>query len=146
MSRPALRIIDGDHAGFRQIVVETLQNRDFGKLDEAPLGQIRLDHRQRAKRDALPGQRGGAQQVEILEDRATDTPRLADQAKWISYGPARKSSAGLVGLYQDGKTEMAPHMPTNPANMKNALGSSYEFWVDHEAELAERFSAWLSLS
>lgn len=77
---------------------------------------------------------------------ATDTQRLADQAKWISYGPARKSSAALVGLYQDGKTEMAPHMPTNPDNMKNALGSSYDFWVDHESELAERFNAWLAAS
>ena len=73
---------------------------------------------------------------------ATDTQRLADQAKWISYGPARKSSAPLVGLYQDGKTQMAPHMPTNPDNMKNALASSYEFWVDRESELAERFGAW----
>ncbi|SDL42354.1 ABC transporter substrate-binding protein [Paracoccus chinensis] len=77
---------------------------------------------------------------------ATDTQRLADQAKWISYGPARKSSAGLVGLYHDGKTEMAPNMPTSPENMKNALGSSYDFWVDHEAELTERFNAWLSAS
>ena len=75
---------------------------------------------------------------------ATDTQRLADQAKWISYGPARKSSASLVGLYSDGKTEMAPHMPTNPDNMKNALPSSYEFWVDRDAELNERFNAWLA--
>ena len=28
---------------------------------------------------------------------ATDTQRLADQAKYISYGPARNSSAPLVG-------------------------------------------------
>ena len=92
--------------------------------------------------------KGAGKQEQALEfiKFATDTQRLADQAKWISYGPARKSSAGLVGLYQDGKTEMAPHMPTNPDNMTNALASSYEFWVDHEAELAERFSAWLSLS
>lgn len=92
--------------------------------------------------------KGAEKQGQALEfiKFATDTQRLADQAKWISYGPARKSSAELVGLYQDGKTEMAPHMPTNAANMQNALGSSYEFWVDHEAELAERFSAWLSLS
>jgi putative spermidine/putrescine transport system substrate-binding protein len=75
---------------------------------------------------------------------ATSTQALADQAKWISYGPARKSSAPLVGLYQDGKTEMAPYMPTNPDNMKNALASSYEFWVDHDAELNERFNAWLA--
>lgn len=77
---------------------------------------------------------------------ATDTQRLADQAKWISYGPARRSSAPLVGLYNDGKTEMAPNMPTNPDNMKKALGSSYDFWVDHEAELTERFESWVSAS
>jgi putative spermidine/putrescine transport system substrate-binding protein len=75
---------------------------------------------------------------------STDTQRLADQAKWISYGPARKSSAELVGLFNDGKTEMAPHMPTSPENMTNALPSSYEFWVDRDSELNERFNAWLA--
>lgn len=75
---------------------------------------------------------------------ATDTQRLADQAKWISYGPARKSSGALVGLYQDGKTEMGPHMPTAAENLTNALPSSYEFWVDRDSELNERFNAWLA--
>lgn len=75
---------------------------------------------------------------------STDTQRLADQAKWISYGPARKSSGALVGLYQDGKTEMAPHMPTAEANLTNALVNDFEFWVDHDAELNERFNAWLA--
>ncbi len=75
---------------------------------------------------------------------ATDTQRLADQAKWISYGPARKSSGALVGLYQDGKTEMAPHMPTAAANLENALVNNFEFWVDMDAELNERFNAWLA--
>lgn len=72
---------------------------------------------------------------------STDTQRLADQAKWIAYGPARKSSSALVGKYNDGKTDMAPYMPTNPDNMKNALASSYEFWVDHDGELNEKFNA-----
>lgn len=75
---------------------------------------------------------------------ATSTQALADQAKWISYGPARKSSAPLVGLFNDGKTEMAPYMPTAAANLTNALASSYEFWVDRDAELNERFNAWLA--
>jgi putative spermidine/putrescine transport system substrate-binding protein len=75
---------------------------------------------------------------------ATSTQALADQAKWISYGPARKSSGALVGLYQDGKTEMGPYMPTAAANLTNALASSYEFWVDRDAELNERFNAWLA--
>ncbi len=75
---------------------------------------------------------------------ATSTQALADQAKWISYGPARKSSGPLVGMFNDGKTEMAPFMPTAAANLTNALGSSYEFWVDRDAELNERFNAWLA--
>lgn len=75
---------------------------------------------------------------------STDTQRLADQASWISYGPARKSSGALVGKYSDGKTDMAPHMPTAKANLSNALVNNFEFWVDNDAELNERFNAWLS--
>ena len=75
---------------------------------------------------------------------ASQPKPLADQASWISYGPARKSSGPLVGMYQDGKTDMKPHMPTAEANLVNALPSSYEFWVDHDAELNERFNAWLA--
>jgi len=75
---------------------------------------------------------------------ATDTQRLADQASWISYGPARKSSGELVGLYSDGETEMAPHMPTAEANLANALVNNFEFWADRDAELNERFNAWLA--
>lgn len=75
---------------------------------------------------------------------ATGTKPLAEQAKWISYGPARKSSGPLVGLYNDGKTEMGPYMPTAAANLTNALASSYEFWVDHDSELNEKFNAWLA--
>ena len=75
---------------------------------------------------------------------STDTQRLADQAKYISYGPARKSSAPLVGMYQDGKTEMGPHMPTNPDNMKNVIATDPIFWADHVVELSERFNAWLA--
>jgi putative spermidine/putrescine transport system substrate-binding protein len=74
---------------------------------------------------------------------ATDTQRLADQAAWISYGPARKSSAPLVGMFNDGKTEMGPHMPTAPENLKTALANDFEFWADRKVELTERFNAWL---
>ncbi|MFC5737104.1 ABC transporter substrate-binding protein [Sinirhodobacter huangdaonensis] len=75
---------------------------------------------------------------------STDTQRLADQAKYIAYGPARKSSNALIGMYKDGKTEMAPYMPTNPENMKNPIWTDPTFWADHDAELAEKFNAWLA--
>lgn len=75
---------------------------------------------------------------------ATSSASLAEQAKWISYGPARKSAGAMVGLSNDGKTEMGPYMPTSAANLTNALASSYEFWADRDAELNERFNAWLA--
>ena len=77
---------------------------------------------------------------------ATSTEPLAKAAEWISYGPPRKSSGPLVGMYQDGKTEMAPNLPTSEANLKNALLSSFEFWADRDTELNERFNAWLAAS
>ena len=89
----------------------------------------------------------GAKNLQAAKDFiafASDSQRLADQASWISYGPARKSSGALVGLYKDGKTQMGPHMPTAAENLKNALPSSYEFWVDRDAELNEKFNAWLA--
>ena len=77
---------------------------------------------------------------------ATDTQRLADQAKFISYGPGRKSSAPMVGKHAELGIDMAPHMPTNPENAKNTLLFNYEWWADHRDELDERFNAWLARS
>ena len=74
---------------------------------------------------------------------ATDTQRLADQAKWISYGPARKSSAPLVGKHAELGIDMAPHMPTDPKNAKTILYNDVEWWADHRDELDQRFQAWL---
>ena len=75
---------------------------------------------------------------------STDTQRLADQAKWIAYGPARKSSAPLVGKYNDGKIDMGPQMPTSPDNLKTAIQNDFEFWADNQDQLNERFNAWLA--
>ena len=77
---------------------------------------------------------------------ATSTQPQADQAKYISYGPARKSSAALVGKHAELGIEMAPHMPTAPENAKNVLFKDIEFWADHKDELAEKFEAWLAKS
>jgi len=74
---------------------------------------------------------------------ATDTQRLADQAKYISYGPARKSSAPLVGKHATLGIDMAPHMPTDPNNAKTTLLYNYEFWADNRDDIDERFQAWL---
>ncbi|MCF8510982.1 MAG: ABC transporter substrate-binding protein [Rhodobacteraceae bacterium] len=75
---------------------------------------------------------------------ATSTEGLRASAQQISYGPARKSSMATEIVFKDGKTVMAPHLPTAPENMGNALETSSEFWVDRDAELNERFQAWLA--
>ena len=75
---------------------------------------------------------------------ATDTQRLADQAKYISYGPARASSAPLVGKHATLGIDMGPHMPTDPANAKTTLLYNYEWWADHRDDLDERFQSWLA--
>jgi len=75
---------------------------------------------------------------------ATDTQRLADQAKYISYGPARKSSAPLVGQHATLGIDMAPHMPTDPENAKNTFLYNYEWWADNRDDLDAKFQAWLT--
>ncbi len=89
----------------------------------------------------------GAKNLNAVTDYlyyATDTQRLADQAKFISYGPARKSSAPLVGKHADLGIDMKPHMPTDPANAKNVLQFDYVWWADNRADMDERFNAWLA--
>lgn len=76
---------------------------------------------------------------------STRTEQLAAQASWISYGPARLSSNALVGSYHNKpELKMAPHMPTAPANFKNAIANGFEFWADNQDQLNERFNAWLA--
>jgi putative spermidine/putrescine transport system substrate-binding protein len=74
---------------------------------------------------------------------ATDTQRLADQAKFISYGPARASSAELVDTHATLGIDMNPHMPTAPENYFSPIILDNDFWTDYGDELRERFANWM---
>lgn len=88
--------------------------------------------------------RGRLDKVADYLEFATDTQRLADQARYISYGPARISSAALVSTHAETGIDMKPHMPTYGPNFETALHKDDEFWADHLDELTERFNAWLA--
>lgn len=75
---------------------------------------------------------------------ATDSQRLADQAKYISYGPARNSSIALIGKHAELGIDMAPHMPTNPENAEHTFVNNYVWWASYRDELDTQFQAWLS--
>ena len=68
----------------------------------------------------------------------------ARAAEFISYGPPRRSAAAMVGNIVDTDVPMGPALPTYEENMTNALASNLDFWVDHDAELNERFNSWLA--
>lgn len=75
---------------------------------------------------------------------STSPAPQARAAEFISYGPPRKSAAAIVGNIEGTDVPMGPNLPTFEANMTNALGSNLDFWVDHDAELNERFNSWLA--
>ena len=69
---------------------------------------------------------------------ATRAPRLAEQTKYISYGPARMSAMPLV------REETKAMLPTAEANMANALQMDAAWWATRHAELSEKFEEWLA--
>lgn len=69
---------------------------------------------------------------------ATMTKQLADQTKYISYGPARKSSMALV------PEEVKAHLPTAAENMESALQINAAWWADNHDAMSAAFEAWLA--
>ncbi len=69
---------------------------------------------------------------------SAETEQLAEQARHISYGPTRKSSAKLLpdNILQD--------LPTAPTNFETAFIFDDEWWIDYADELNEEFNTWLA--
>jgi putative spermidine/putrescine transport system substrate-binding protein len=49
-----------------------------------------------------------------------------------------------VGKHADLGIDMAPHMPTDPANATNTFLQNYEWWADYRDDLDAKFQAWLA--
>jgi putative spermidine/putrescine transport system substrate-binding protein len=69
---------------------------------------------------------------------ASQPDKMANQTKYISYGPANKDAIPNID------PAILPDLPTAPDNMKNALIIDPNFWGDKGDELRERFNAWLA--
>ncbi|MCB2010551.1 MAG: ABC transporter substrate-binding protein [Geminicoccaceae bacterium] len=93
---------------------------------------------------AIPADGSNIEEVKKFLRFATDTQRLADQAKWISYGPARKSSLPLVDKHAELGIDMGPHMPTRYADQGFLI--DFEWWADNKDAMNERFNSWLARS
>ena len=75
---------------------------------------------------------------------ATSTEAMANLTRFIAYVPLRHSSLAQSGRQVLTGIEMAPHLPTAPQNMTNAVREDAEWWADHQDEMNERFAAWLN--
>ena len=135
------RLADGE-----VVVGSTYNGRLFSLIEEKKQPVAMLWDWQVFDLDGWIIPKGGKNEEAVLHylNFATDTQRLADQAKYISYGPARKSSAPLVGKHATLGIDMAPHMPTDPRNAKNVLLFNFEFWADKRDEIDEQFQSWLA--
>jgi putative spermidine/putrescine transport system substrate-binding protein len=78
---------------------------------------------------------------------STNTESLLNQARYIAYSPARKSSFKLMAdltYYKNPKIKMMPYMPTSPEHLKVAIFKNAGFWSNYGPQLSQRFSAWLA--
>ncbi len=87
---------------------------------------------------AIPkGSRNMAAAIDFVK-YATSTGKLADWVKYISYGPARKSSAAIV------PPEMDAMLPTSEANLANALRFDSQWWAQNMDSIRPRFETFTS--
>jgi putative spermidine/putrescine transport system substrate-binding protein len=83
----------------------------------------------------------GAPKLDLIYDFikfASDPNVMANQSKYISYGPVHVDAVPKIA------PDVLPHLPTAPANFKNAVQSSTTFWADKYDEINQRFQAWLA--
>jgi putative spermidine/putrescine transport system substrate-binding protein len=75
---------------------------------------------------------------------ATMSKQLAEQARFIAYGPARRSALPMVGKHFEAGIDMKPHMPNAPENETTAMQIDAAWWADRQEELNQRWAAWLA--
>lgn len=94
---------------------------------------------------AIPGDAPNRAAAREFVAYATDPARLSAQAQLFPYGPMRASAVRLAGKHATLGIELAPLLPTSPANMAHALKFEAQWWAVNEARLSERFALWLQL-
>ena len=67
---------------------------------------------------------------------ATKSEQLANQAKYIPYGPVRRSAMEMVD------SSVRSYLPTYGPNMSNALRFNSQWWADNIDEIRARFDQW----
>lgn len=73
---------------------------------------------------------------------ATDTERLADLARHIPYGPARRSAAVRVTTHPESGVDMRLHIPTHPLNAERAVTKDETWYARTRSRIQALFRDW----
>ena len=69
----------------------------------------------------------------------------AAQARWIPYGPMRRSALRIIEAgepwFHTGQPVL-PHLPSREDRIENALVLDPDFWAEYGDSLVERFGEW----
>ena len=132
-----------------EVVMATGWNGRFfnAQMEKTPLVQVWdaqiLDYEYFSMVKGGPGDADGSA-MKVLREM-TSTEGLAGSAKYIAYAPWRKSSIAIMEAgepwFKDGKTNMVPHMPTAPGNLKTHILMNPNFWADNQDEINEKWEA-----
>jgi len=132
-----------------EVVMATGWNGRFfnAQMEGTPIVQVWdsqiLDYEYFAMVKGGPNDANG-KALKVLREM-TSTEGLAGSAKYIAYAPWRKSSIAIMEAgepwFKDGKTNMVPHMPTNPANLKSHILMNPDYWADNQDEINEKWEA-----
>jgi putative spermidine/putrescine transport system substrate-binding protein len=69
----------------------------------------------------------------------------AAQARWIPYGPMRRSALTII---ENGEpwfhtnANILPHLPSTTGRLNRSVIADAEFWAENNAAITERFAAW----
>ena len=77
---------------------------------------------------------------------ATSPEAQAEQARWIPYGPMRRSALAIIAenepWFHSGKDVM-PHMPDRAEVMERTIIADPDWWAEHGEQVGARYQTWM---
>lgn len=77
---------------------------------------------------------------------ASAPEQQAAQAKWITYGPMRRSGLAIIAAnepWHHSGEDIMPHMPNRASVMARTVIADPDWWAANGAALTERYKAWM---
>lgn len=77
---------------------------------------------------------------------ASAPEQQAGQAKWINYGPMRKSGLDIIQANEpffNTGVDIMPHMPNRDEVLPRSVFADPDWWADNGDAVAERYTAWM---